>query len=204
MYNVIVKGVRYGSSKLTPIFGPLGEELQQWLFPDSWSGCLAWHQEAHCQVKLCTDASSFTWGCVFGPDAVAAVIRDFWPVDQHHLHINVKEALALANGLDAFSSSFRDSWVNVYTDSQVLIASWRRQGSKSRNLADVCKRIFEIVSTYKIHLNLFYISSADNPADTPSRVFPLQDSKLSPFAEVQAEVGGRSGHSADFMALPFN
>lgn len=134
------------------------------------------------------------------------VIRDFWPVDQHHLHINVKEALALANASDAFSSSLRDSWIDVYTDSQVLIASWRRQGSKSCNLADVFKRTFQIVSTYNIHLNLFYISSADNPADTPSRVFPLQDSISSPFAWafVQAEFGGRSGHSADLMALPSN
>ena len=206
VYNAIGKGLRYGSSKLIPISRPLREELQQWLFLESWSGCLPWRQEAHCQVKLCTDASFFAWGCVFGPDAIAAVIRDFWPVDQHHLHINVKETLALANALDAFSSSLRDSWVDVYTDSQVLIASWRRQGSKSRNLVDVFKRIFPIVSTYNIHLNLFYVSSADNPADTPSRAFPLQDSKLSPFAwaHVQAKFGGRSGHSADLMVLPSN
>ena len=142
VYNAIGKGLRYGSSKLIPISRPLKEELQQWLLLESWSGCLPWRQEAHCQFKLCTDASSFAWGCVFGPDAIAAVIRDFWPVDQHHLHIKVKEALALANALHAFSSSFRDSWVDVYTDSQVLIASWCRQGSKSRNLADVFKRIF--------------------------------------------------------------
>jgi len=173
VYNAIGKGLCYGSSKLISVPGPLTEELQQWFFLESWSGCLPWRQEAHCQAKLCTDASSFAWGCVFGPDAIAAVIRDFWPVDQHHLHVNVKEALALANALDAFSSSFRDSWVDVYTDSQVLIASWRRQGSKSRNLADVFKRIFEIVSTYNIHLNLFYISSADNPAHIPSRFFSL-------------------------------
>ena len=206
VYNAIGKGLRYGSSKLIPISRPLREELQQWLFLESWSGCLPWRQGAHCQVKLCTDASSFAWGCVFGPDAFEAVIRDFWPVDQHHLHINVKEALALANALDAFSSSLRDSWVDVYTDSQVLIASWRRQVSKSRDLADVFKRIFYIFSTYNIHLNLFYISSADNPADTPSRAFLLQDSKLSPFAGtlVQAELGGRSGHSEDLMALPSN
>ena len=195
VYNVIGKGRRYGSSKLITISCPFREELQQWLFLESWSGCLPWRQEAHCQVKLCTDASSFAWGCVFGPDTIAAVIL-----------ISVKEALALANALDAFSSSFCDSWVDVYTNSQVLIASWRRQGSKSRDLADVFKRIFGIVSTYNIHLNLFYISFADNPADTPSRVFPLQDSKLSPSAwvQVQPEFGGRSGHSADLMALPSN
>ena len=191
VYNVIGKGRRYGSSKLITISGPFREELQQWLFLESWSGCLPWRQEDHCQVKLCTDVSSFAWGYVFGPDSIAAVIRDFWPVDQHHLHINVKEALAVANALDAFSSSFCDSWVDVYTDSQVLIASWRRQGSKSCDLADFFKGIFGIVSTKNSHLNLFYISSVDNPADTPSRVFPLQDSKLSPSAwvQVQAEFG---------------
>ena len=206
VYNVIGKGRRYGSSKLITISGLFREELQQWLFLESWSGCLPRRQEAHCQVKLCTDASSLAWGCVFGPDTIAAAIRDFRPVDQHHLHINVKEALALANALDAFSSSFCDSWVDVYTDSQVLIASWRRQGSKSRDHADVFKRIFGIVSTYNIHLNLFYISSADNPADTPSRVFPLKDSKLSLSAlvQVQAEFGGRSRQSTDLMALPSN
>ena len=59
MYNVIGKGLRYGSSKVIPKSGPLREELQQWLFLEAWSGCLPWRQEAHCQVKLCTDASSF-------------------------------------------------------------------------------------------------------------------------------------------------
>ena len=59
VYNVIGKGLRYGWSKLIPISGPLREELQQWLFLESWSGCLPWGRGAHCQVKLCTDASSF-------------------------------------------------------------------------------------------------------------------------------------------------
>lgn len=94
--------------------------------------------------------------------------------------------------------------MDVYTDSQVLITSWRRQGSKSHKLADVFKRIFRTVSTYNIHLNLLYISSRDNPADTPSRVFPLHDSKLSPSAWAHGEFGGRSGHAADLMALPSN
>ena len=137
IYNIIGKRLRHGSSKLIPVSGLLRQELQQWLFLESWSGCLPWRQEIHRQMKLCSDASSFAWGCVLGPDTIAAVIRDFWPVDQRDLHINVKEALALANALDAFSSSLRDSWVDVYTDSQVLITSWRRQGTKSRDLACV-------------------------------------------------------------------
>ncbi|KAK2549276.1 hypothetical protein P5673_030260 [Acropora cervicornis] len=79
VYNAIGIGLRYGSSNLIPISGPLREELQQWLFLKSWSDYLPWCQDAHCQVKLCLDASSFAWGCFLGPDTIAAVIRDFWP-----------------------------------------------------------------------------------------------------------------------------
>ena len=132
-------------------------------------------------------------------------MRDYWPVDQRHLHINVKKAWALANALDAFSGSLRDSWVDVYTDSQVLISSWRRQGPKSPDLVVALKRVFGIISSCNIHLNLFYIPSAANPADPPSLVLSLQDSKLSPFAwgQVQARFGGQFVYSADLMALPF-
>ena len=100
----------------------------------------------------------------------------------------------------------RDSWVDVYTDSQVLISSWRRQGPKSPDLVVALKRVFGIISSCNIHLNLLYIPSAANPADTPSRVLSLQDFKLSPFAwgQVQARFGDQFGHYADLMALPCN
>ena len=96
--------------------------------------------------------------------------------------------------------------MDVYTDSQVLISSWRRQGAKSPDLVVALNCVFGIISSCNIHLNLFYIPSAANPADRPSRVLSLQDSKLSPFAwgQVQARFGGQFGHSADLMALPSN
>ena len=123
IYNVIAKSQRHRSCKPILVTGPLKHELEQWLFLESWSGSLPWLLETHHQVKLCSNASTSAWGCVLGPDTFSATIRDYWPVDQRHLHINVKEAWALANALDAFSGSLRDSWVDVYTDSQVLISS---------------------------------------------------------------------------------
>ena len=205
IYNVIAKSQRHGSCKPILVTGPLKHVLEQWLFLESWSGSLPWLLETHHQVKLCSDDSSFAWGCVLDPDTFSATMRDYWPVDQRHLHINVKKAWTLANALDAFSGSLRDSWVDVYTDSQVLIASWRRQGPKSPDLVVALKRVFGIISSCNIHLNLFYIPSAANPADPPSLVLSLQDSKLSPFAwgQVQARFGGQFGHSANLMALPF-
>ena len=203
---MIAKSQRHDSCKPILVTGPLKRELEQWLFLESWSGSLPWLLETHHQVRLCSDASSFAWGCVLGPDTFLATIRDYWPVDQRHLHINAKEAWALANALDAFSGSLSDSWVDVYTDSQVLISSWRRQGAKSPELVVALKRVFGIISSRNIHLNLFYIPSATNPAGPPSRVLSLQDSMLSPFAwgQVQTRFGGQFGHSVDLMALPSN
>ena len=103
IYNVIARSQRHGSCKAILVSGPLKRKLEQWLFLESWSGSLTWLLETHHQVKLCSDASFFAWGCVLGPDTFSATIRDYWPVDQRHLHINVKEAWALANALDAFS-----------------------------------------------------------------------------------------------------
>ena len=201
IYNANTKSQRHGSSKPNLVTGPLKHELEQWLFLESWSGSLPWLLETHHQVKLCSDASSFACGCVLGPDTFSATIRDHWPVDQRHLHL-----ISLANALDAFSGSLRDSWVDVYTDSQVLISSWRRQGAKSPDLVVALKRVFGIISSCNIHLNLFYIPSAANLADPPSRVLSLQDSKLSPstWGQVQARFGGQSGHSVALMALPSN
>ena len=115
----IAKGLR--SSRPISVSGSLKDEIQHWLFLESWTGCLPWRQELHHQVKLCSDASSFAWACTLGPNAHNAMIRDYWPADQRGLHINVKETLALVNALEALS--FRDSWVDVFTDSQVLIRS---------------------------------------------------------------------------------
>jgi len=154
--------------------------------------------------KTSSDASSFAWACTLGPNARAAVICDYWPADQRDLHINVKETLALVHALEAFS--FRDSWVDVFTDSQVLIKSWKSQGAKSHALADAFKRLFSVVTSSNIHLNLCYIPSVYNPADASLHILSLQDARLSPsvWSKVQAMFGGQFGHSADLMALPSN
>ena len=164
IYNANAKSQRHGSSKPILVTGPLKHEVEQWLFLESSSGSPPWLLETYHQVKLCSDASSFAWGFALGADIFSATIRDYRPVDQRHLHINVKEAWALANALDSFSGSLRESWVDVYTDSQALISSWRRQGAKSRDLIVASNRIFGIISSCNIYLNLFYIPSAANSA----------------------------------------
>jgi len=132
----ISKGHR--SSRPVPISGALREEIQHWLFLEDWTGYLPWRQELHHQIKLYSDASSFAWACILGPNARGAVIRDYWPSDQCDLHINVKETLALVHALEAFCFSL-----------QVLIKTRKSQGAKSHALADVLKRLFSVVTSSK-------------------------------------------------------
>ena len=142
--------------------------------------------------------------CLISMQSVA--IRDYWPSSQSSLGIKFKEIVALCNALKSFSSTISNCWVDVFTDSQVLLRAWRRQRAKSPSLIASLKRLFAIISDSNIHLNLYHIPSKCNVADPPSHTVSLQDSKLSPsvWARIQSAFGGPSGHSVGLMALPSN
>ena len=144
---------------------------------------------------MCTDSSSFAWGGVLSPGTLSVSSADYWP----NSIVPTKEALALANVLQSFASQISGSWVDVFTDSQALIQSWEKQGSRSKPLFDALKRIFSQTLYANIFLNLHYMPSY--PADMPSRRLTPADSALSlPYwQQVQTQ-----GHSVDLMALPFN
>ena len=152
-------------------------------------------------------SSSFAWGGVFNPDAQPITINDYWP-SQRHLDINAKEVLALSNVLLSFSESISNSWVDVFTDGQVLIKAWKAQRVRSHSLISALKQLFSFVSVSasNVHLALHFTGSDANPAVVPSRSLSLHDSKLSQetWILVQERFGGSSGHSVDLMALPSN
>ena len=115
-----------------------------------------------------------------GSKAKSVAIRDYWTSSQSSLGINFKEILALSNAWKSFSSTVSNYWVDVFTDSQVLLRAWRRQGANSPSLIASLKRLFAVISDSNIHLDLHHIPSKCNVADPPSRTLSLQDSKLSP------------------------
>lgn len=96
----------------------------------------------HSPVILRTDASSFAWGDVLSPGSLWLLTSDYWTTEHENLSINVKEALALTNVLATFSDSVRDSWVDVYTDSQSLLCAWQKQSSRYLQLASALKTVF--------------------------------------------------------------
>ena len=155
---------------------------------------------------MCTDSSSFAWGGVLCPGTLSVASAEYWPNSIVPQDIATKEALALANVLQSFASQISGSWVDVFTDSQALIQSWEKQGSRSKPLFDALKLIFSQTLSANIFLNLHYIPSSFNPADMPSRRLTPADSALSlPYwQQVQTLFGGPQGHSVDLMALPSN
>ena len=194
------------SSRPIPMTGSLKQEIRSWDFLQSWQGYLPWRSETHHQLLLCSDASAFAWAGVLSVSAKSLVVRDYWPDSHFDFHINIKEVLALVNVLSSFSHLICDAWVDVFTDSLVLVSAWSRQGSKSHALSDALKQLFTVVMSSNINLHLFHIKSDMNPADSPSRKLSLQDCRLSATAwdTVQVIFGGVSGHTVDLMTLSSN
>ena len=116
MCLTVAKAYRFAK----PIFlsCALRGEIGHWLFFETLSGILPWSNERHFQFKLYSDVSSCAWGGVFNPTEVAIVISDNLGDDQFHMDIVIKETLALANVLAAFSDHIRNSRVDVYVDNQ--------------------------------------------------------------------------------------
>ena len=120
--------------------------------------------------------------------------------------IATKETLALNNVLESFADSIKNSWVDAFVDSMVLVRSWTRQGSRSHTLSDALKKLFRTMTKLNIDLHLTFVSSFQNQADPHSRHLTLQDAKLCPslWVVVQELYGGEDGHSVDLMARPSN
>ena len=196
------------TKQLVKIIRPLREEIQFWRFLDTWEGCMPWHDERHITVAIASDASSYAWGGVLLGDA-GAVIQEFgdvWSEPVLSQPIHVKETMALSHTLSALSDSIRNARVDVCVDSRPLISAWERQYSRSHELLEALKVLFWNTVRLNVALSLKYVSSAENPADRPSRHLSDLDCSLSPrlWSIIQRDFGGPIGHTCDLMALDSN
>ena len=167
---------------------------------------MPWRSQRHHHIKLFADTSSYGWGGLLSDTAVFVEISNYWDHATRSKDIVVKESLALANVLLAFQDSIRNSWIDVFSDSEVLVKAWRRQCARSPAFIAALKRVFAVLSLLNAEIQLFHIRSEDNPADHPSRRLSLQDAKLNSNQRefIQRRFGEEHGHSVDLMALPSN
>ena len=201
-YN-ISKGLH--CSRPVKMSDALREESQHWQFLDSWSRFLPWRQERHFCIKITTDASNSGWGGILKLPGRPKVTRDYWcPEDLTAPGgISVKEAKALFQALSVFSEEIYNGRVDAYVENLNLINFWNNEGGTNVSLSNEIKELFLLTLKLNIILNLHYVASKDNSADSPSKVSSDPDCSLTNQAWrlVEASFGP---HAFDSMALPSN
>ena len=201
-YN-IGKGLK--SSKPAVMPDALKRELEHWKFLDSWSGFLPWRSERHFFIEITTDPSNSGWGGILTlPDNLKST-RDYWcPEDLDSPGGNaVKEAKAFLHTLSTFSSEVFNGRVDAYVDNKNLLGFWNNEGGKSIPLTNEIKDLFFMTLKLNIILNLHYVPSTFNNADTPFRFSSDIDCSLSDNAWFLVETLF-GPHSFDMMAIPSN
>lgn len=205
VYQAIAKAARSNSVKID-ITPPLRQEISHWAFLDSWPDCLPWRLESHRLVQLYSDASNTGWGGALLRDNCnlkPIEARGYWDVEERQLAISSKETLALLRVLESFPAECSNTRLDVYTDSQVLIASWEKQVSRCPASSDILKKIFQLCTSRYVAMSLHFVPSKENLADRPSRILSDLDVTLSSksWGLVQQAFGP---HTLDLMALPSN
>ena len=186
------------NSKPIKMSDDLKKELQYWKFLDSWDGFLPWRKESHVIVKIISDASNTGWGGILALPEAPKETRDYWSLDDLEFSggIAVKEAKALYQTL-------ANGRVDAYVDNSNLIDFWNNEGGRNIILTNEIKDLFLLSLVLNIALNMHYVPSKLNMADSPSRFYSDLDCALStPTWNLVDKAFGP--HSFDLMALPSN
>ena len=87
------------SSRPVKMSAALRNEIEHWVFLETWDGFLHWRSEKHTHVKLFSVSSRFAWGGALSPNAIEANVYDYWDASTMQADIATKETLALKGNL---------------------------------------------------------------------------------------------------------
>ena len=123
-------------------------------------------------VRLFTDASDDMGGlCIMG-DYYPAVCMRQWKWEDPGYHINRKELAAVLQALEILDPS--DVSLPIGIDNMVVVAILQASYSRSTDLCGTLKKIVDFCEARNISLLPYWVPTAQNPADYPSR-YPLGD-----------------------------
>ena len=154
--------------------------------------------------SVVSDASDFGWGgCLFSHGQPEIVIRGYWDEADRGRPIIFKEIQALRLTLENLLRRSENTRVDVFVDNKALVSSWESKVSRSPEVSDVMKSIFQFSLGRNLSLSLQYVPSRSNPADSPSRTLSDLDASLviGPWNVVDSTFGP---HTIDLMALLSN
>lgn len=95
-------------------------------------------------------------------------IKHRW-IKRQHIHVLEGEAIVLAVRWMVRKATNHRRRVILFTDSQTVLGALKKGRSSKPALNGVCRRVAAYLMASDIKLELFYIASANNPADGPSR-----------------------------------
>ena len=103
-----------------------------------------------------SDASDFGWGgCLFSPGQPEVVIRGYWDEADRGRPIVVKEIQALRLTLENLLHRSENTRVDVFVDNKALVSSWESKVSRSPEVSDVMKSVFQFSLGRNLSLSLF-------------------------------------------------
>ena len=156
-----------GSSRPTvKLEANLRAEIEFWRFLDDWKDCFQWRTERQASVTVYFDASKMAWGGTLRLGGHSLESRDTgWTI--RRISTSSIEAQALLYLLLSFKKHLTSSRVDVYTDNRVLTSALENGCCRSSEVNGVLKDIFRFCREYNFSLDVYYVPSGENPADTP-------------------------------------
>ena len=112
----------------------------------------------------------------------------------------MKEAQALFNGLESLLFNTYNVRIDAFVYNKVLLHSWEREVLRSPANSDILKSIFSFTVARNLSVNLIYVPSRKNLADTTSQNLSDLDCSLSPPAWYQVD-SAFGPHTIDLMVL---
>ena len=156
-----------GSSRPTvKLEANLRAEIEFWRFLDDWKDCFQWRTERQASVTVYFDASKMAWGGTLRLGGHSLESRDTgWTI--RRISTSSIEAQALLYLLLSFKKHLTSSRVDVYTDNRVLTSALENGCCRSSEVNGILKDIFRFCREYNFSLDVYYVPSGENPADTP-------------------------------------
>ena len=133
-------------------------------------------------LSFYSDASDVSWGAIIGEHKVSGV----WTPSQKELSINLREMMAVQNGLLQFSSLLRGKTIALFCDNVTTVAYLRRSGgTRSQVLFLKAREILLWIKSMQITiLPQFIQGSLNTRADLLSRPNLVIGSEWTPHQEV--------------------
>ena len=121
-------------------------------------------------AELVCDASGYGFGSV----ALGQKSQGLFSEEEKKFSINTKELLAIYYGLATHLSILKNQSILIRTDNTCALYTVKKQGSSDSFRNAVVRKIYDLAFTNNITLDISYVKTTQNVADSLSRKFDFE------------------------------